>query len=378
MKASVFVRKVPTSYRVFQVAYLALALNFLIPAASYALRPAIALATLDRLNQALGGGPIVEAGDVWHMLAVGNVMTLGVMCAMILLDLRRFYAVVPALAFLKGFSATYSLVLAPTRHVPVFYAVFLLDGLSTLVMIATATRAKRDLDRAEGVAVVDVPWWAWLVFPNARRVVENLEKVRASRLVARAPNLWQLFLGTLYMAKRVVFRSSTVGTCSDPVRSTTRARLLAWRALRLPFLLAERVVAPLDLSGLASDRDRVLGHLLGAHHDGAQFVYDLELLAVHPGALEELRDATRALIDEGGPRAAWLRDLCVFEGYHEKLLAATEAALAGTLALDERDARSPDITFKAWLAWCADRPEAPGLALRAWVRGELSFAPPPA
>jgi hypothetical protein len=36
----------------------------------------------------------------------------------------------------------------------------------------------------------------------------------------------------------------------------------------------------------------VIRHLLGAHHDANQFVYDLELLA-HHGRLDELRRGPR-------------------------------------------------------------------------------------
>lgn len=131
----------------FRVVYVLLALNFIIPAISYAVRPEITMHTLDGLNVALGGRAsgvesLVGGGArVWHMLAVGNVMTLGFMCALMAYDLRRFYPVLPALAFLKGFSALYSLYIGAAEHVPVFYGVFLLDGLTTAAMIFFARRA---------------------------------------------------------------------------------------------------------------------------------------------------------------------------------------------------------------------------------------------
>jgi hypothetical protein len=49
----------------------------------------------------------------------------------------------------------------------------------------------------------------------------------------------------------------------------------------------------------------------------------------------------------------------VFEGYHENLLRETESTLAGTLAMDPVTARDPDITFAAYLAWCAAQPSTP-------------------
>lgn len=197
-----------------------------------------------------------------------------------------------------------------------------------------------------------------LVWPT--RVAEGLARVERAGLAPRVPNVWQITLGVLRMMHRVLFRSDTIGTCkTHPVRRTWRARLLALRALRFPFLLWERAVAPLDFSGLVSSRERILRHLLGAHHDGLQFLYDLELLRLFPGALEECRDRARAVVEGTDPRAAWLRDLVVFEGYHEALLRATERAIAGALEIDEAAARDPDITFTAYLAWCAAQPRTP-------------------
>ncbi|HEX6837985.1 MAG TPA: hypothetical protein VF334_15515, partial [Polyangia bacterium] len=146
------------------------------------------------------------------------------------------------------------------------------------------------------------PWWAYAILLDPDRVARRLERIAASGLVARTPNLWQIALGVLRMAHRVAFRSDTVGTCAAPVRATWRARALHWRALRLPFLLWERAVAPLDFSGLVSSRERIIRHLLGAHHDGHQFIYDLQMLSVDPGALDELCARAAAVVRGDDPR----------------------------------------------------------------------------
>lgn len=220
-----------------------------------------------------------------------------------------------------------------------------------------------------------LPLWSALTYAP-RRVAGALSRVAASGLHPRTPNLWQIQLGVLRMQHRLLFRSETIGTCAaHPVRPTWRARLLQARPLRFPFLVRERAIAPLDSSGLASPPERVLRHLLGAHHDGWQLVYDLELLAAaHPGWLERVRDAARAVVDGSDPRAEWLRDLCVFEGYHEQLLDAVTRALDGELALDEASERDPDITFRAYLAWCAAQPATPGETLSRWLSGRYSIA----
>jgi hypothetical protein len=139
-------------------------------------------------------------------------------------------------------------------------------------------------------------------------------------------------------------------------------------------LLRERAVAPLDFSGLLSSPDRVIRHLLGAHHDGVQFVYDLQMLSVYPGKLEEALREARDVVDGRDPRAAWLRDLTVYEGYHENLLAALERAVEGQFPMPPHQVNDPDISFLAYLAWCAKQPETPLATLQAVASGQYSVA----
>lgn len=215
-------------------------------------------------------------------------------------------------------------------------------------------------------------WHAWIVLLWPRRVAEGLARVSAAGLPA--PNLFQVELGVLRMWHRILFRSETIGTCrEDPVRSSWRARLLAWRPLRFPFLVLERAITPWDLSGFLASPQQIVRHLLGAHHDRTQCIYDVQLLALHPGWLERLRERAAAIVTGTDPRAAWLRDLCVHERYHERVLDAVERVLAGEVELDPRDAEDPDISFRAYLRWCARQPGTPADAIRAWRAGAFRF-----
>ncbi|HEY6032673.1 MAG TPA: hypothetical protein VIV58_00400 [Kofleriaceae bacterium] len=217
------------------------------------------------------------------------------------------------------------------------------------------------------------PWYIRLVLGDPERILVHLERMREHRVVDVAPNPWQLCLGVLRLWHRNLFRPETVGTSpGGVVRSTWRARVLANRALRLPFLLAERAVAPLDFTGLRNPPERLIRHLLAAHHDGNQFVYDLEILAGH-GRLGELRDAVAELIAHDTARARWLRDLTVFEGYHESLAAAVERAIASGPAMSEREAGDPDLSFRGYLTWCARQPATPAETLAAWRAGRFAF-----
>ena len=205
-------------------------------------------------------------------------------------------------------------------------------------------------------------------------VSRGLARLRERGVVPRVPNEWQVALGVLRMWQRMLFRSDTVGTSSAPVRKTWRARALAFRPLRFPFLVAERAIAPLDFSGLLSSRERVIKHLLAAHHDQNQFAYDLEMLRAEPGALKELLERVRAVIAEDSGRTRWLRDLCVFEGYHEALALAAERALEGDLGLTEAEQCDPDTSFLGYLAWCAMQPASLEETMRAIARGRYSIA----
>lgn len=210
-----------------------------------------------------------------------------------------------------------------------------------------------------------IPWHAWMVLLAPRRVVAGLARVAA--LGWTAPNLWQVELGVLRMWHRILFRSDTIGTCTlDPPRATLRARLFAWRPIRFFGLVRERAITPWDLSGFLSSKAQIHRHLLGAHHDRTQCVYDLQLLSLHPGGLAELRERVAAVVSGADPRAGWLRDLVVFERYHERLLEAAERVLAGEEELDPKDADDPDISFRAWLRWCARQPATPAETWHAW------------
>jgi len=215
-------------------------------------------------------------------------------------------------------------------------------------------------------------WHSWLLLLNPRRVERRLEAVRRAELIERVPNLWQIELGVLRMWHRLVFRPETIGMCSDaPVRRTWRARLLEWRPLRFVPLLLERAIAPWDMSGLLSGVERVMRHLLGAHHEADQFVYDLEMLSVVPGALSELQGRVEAVLDGSDPRGRWLEDLVVYERYHEALLEAIERFLRGVGGPRSDD---PDISFVAYLRWCARQPPTPAATHAAWSRGAFTFA----
>ncbi len=181
----------------------------------------------------------------------------------------------------------------------------------------------------------NTPWYVHAILVQPAKIRANLERVCATFDLPR-PNDWQLCLGVLRLWHRLAFRTDTVGTSrAGAVRRTWRARAMAWRALRLPCLLVEGAVVPLDFTGLRSSPERLIRHLLGAHHDHNQFVYDFEVLAGH-GALEHARRAAREVVECDDARSRWLRDL-------SRVRRLSRVAARGARSRDRARSRDHDV-----------------------------------
>jgi hypothetical protein len=202
-------------------------------------------------------------------------------------------------------------------------------------------------------------------------IAENLEEGVKRGLFASAPSRWQLAQGVLRMLHRMATRPESVGLSIDSApRRELGARLMRFRLVRGPLLLAIGAVRPWDLTGLLSGRDGLIRHLVGTHHDRRQFGYDLEILRLYAGGLEALRDEAEAIVAGTHKRAALLRASCVYEGYHERLLKAARMALesGGDVGLAPDERTDPDLSFEAFLAWCAARPDTLRGAVASWSR----------
>ena len=223
--------------------------------------------------------------------------------------------------------------------------------------------------------MIRTPWFSYPFLLTPKRMMRNLARRDEAKLIEDAiPNAWQLSLGVMRMWHRSILRTETVGTSpTGVVRSTWRAKLLHNRTMRLPFLLLEGAVAPFDMTGLASDKERIIKHLLGAHHDGNQFIFDIDLLLPHNGALDELRARAADVVENDSRRNEWLRDLTVFEGYHESLLAAVDNAIARGISLSEEERWDADVSLSGYLSWCAQQPPTPAATIRAVVAGTFAF-----
>lgn len=139
----------PKEVRQFRVVFALLTANFFFPSLTYAFAPQAAIRQFETIGRLLGGGayPFAagETGFVWRVLGAGNVMTLAFMCALLFWDVKRFYAVLVPLVFLKAFSSCGFLAVFASCRYPAFLAVSLFDGLTVAAMIFFTRRAYRSL-----------------------------------------------------------------------------------------------------------------------------------------------------------------------------------------------------------------------------------------
>jgi hypothetical protein len=79
------------------------------------------------------------------------------------------------------------------------------------------------------------------------RIRENLVRLHRAGVIESIPTLWQIFMGVLYMAHRIVFRPDSIGTNPDaPVRETLAARFLEMRPVRSSPEPSLRMISPVS------------------------------------------------------------------------------------------------------------------------------------
>jgi hypothetical protein len=147
-------------YRDFQIVFTLLTLNFTLPALSYTFAPEVAIGQFLQINDLMGGEAYTfpeAASRVWRYLGAANVMTLGLMCFLLQLDVRRFYPVLVPLTFMKLYAASCWLVgWVQDPGARFFLAAAVLDFASSAAFVYFARRAHAEVT-AESVPQ---PRWA--------------------------------------------------------------------------------------------------------------------------------------------------------------------------------------------------------------------------
>ncbi len=132
--------------RAFHIVYTLLALNFILPVFVYVLAPEHAVHNFGEIGR-LFGVPYAHTEDsvLWRVLGIANVATLGFCCVLLQLDLKRYYAALWPLLFLKSAAALGFGVTCLFEWNPAYLAACLFDGLTVTAMYFFASRALRTM-----------------------------------------------------------------------------------------------------------------------------------------------------------------------------------------------------------------------------------------
>lgn len=131
----------------FQLVFTYLSAQFVVGGLTYLIAPDVARGGLEDLARRLGApdeaGAIGGESLVWRTLAGTNVLTLGVMCLLLQLDVKRFFPVLYPLVFMKAATAVAFLVTGVRLDLRVLVAVGLYDAFNVLLMLIFAPAARR-------------------------------------------------------------------------------------------------------------------------------------------------------------------------------------------------------------------------------------------
>jgi len=145
-------------------------------------------------------------------------------------------------------------------------------------------------------------------YMHRRRVEERLRMLQELGLIDEVPNRTQMIFGSLDM-----FRFFILPCAADYYRS---------KHIRFGFHALLRVLddpaSMMDPTGFMSHPDAIIGHLLQVTH--ADPVYDIQLLAVHPGGVDELERQIEQILAGTHPRGESIGAIIEDPTYHARLL----------------------------------------------------------
>lgn len=130
------------AHSTFRVVYALLTLFYGGLGVSYLVDPDRAVRAFSRGNQVLGGIALtVPDAPPWRYATAVGMTTLGLMCLLLLIDLRRNYPILIPAAFFKVYNAVLWFAYFARSRFPVFLAAGLLDLLLVALMVTVARRA---------------------------------------------------------------------------------------------------------------------------------------------------------------------------------------------------------------------------------------------
>lgn len=204
-----------------------------------------------------------------------------------------------------------------------------------------------------------------LLLHNPKLLQKNLRLLKERGHIREIPTLWQVFQGMAQQWWYTVNNLETLGhDFENPIRDSIGAKLLQPHAMRFLPLMIEGAINPADRTGLALTPERKMRHILGTHHPPETVIYDLQLLDCYPGALDTLRAKLVAIIEGDDFKSRWLKDLVVYEGYHESILPTVDRAIAGDFSVSLPPRPGDDFTVGSFAERCLACPPKPDGTIR--------------
>lgn len=236
----------------------------------------------------------------------------------------------------------------------------------------TASKGKRPVSGSNAPSPAQdepIPWFYYLLLHDPRQLQKNLHLLKERGHIQEIPSLWQVVLGISHMWHFTVANVDAIGTSQEaPVRDNPRARLLKNQFIRFFALMAEGSINPLDRTGLALSPKRKMRHVLGTFHATGEMaqtvIYDLQLLDCYPGALKTLGQRLEKLLKQPDARDEWIKDMAVYQGYHEDLVPVVKRCLKGDFSVNVPTQREgDDYTVTSFVERCLGFPPTPQATL---------------
>jgi hypothetical protein len=203
------------------------------------------------------------------------------------------------------------------------------------------------------------------LYVRRREIPDRLDRLRDAGYAPRTPTRAQLWFGGLDMVRYVI---------APAARDYYQAKGISFGFHSLLRLLDDPV-SMIDPTGLLSERDTIVGHVMQVVHLNP--IYDLQLLEAFHDGLAELEAQVREMLAGTHPRAATIGAIVEDPDYHARLLdyvvrfRADRDALppvrANSLRADPVFAEAEQLfaTLPGFLSYCVELPSSPlALALR--------------
>ena len=136
----------------------------------------------------------------------------------------------------------------------------------------------------------------------------RMQALAARGFLAGGPTRAQIFFGGLDMLRFVI---------EPAARDYTRQKGLSFGFHQLLRVLDDPM-SMIDPTGLLSDRDTIVGHLMQVVH--LDPVYDLQLIQMFPDGLEDLERQVARMVDGTHPRSDTIAAIVEEPDYHARLL----------------------------------------------------------